>query len=235
MRLVLILPLTCLLASAVTMSACSSEPAPEEVDPGLESDGGGQTLDGAANPDGNTQAPDYPTPKEGFGQQVGNVIKDYVFDGLMDPVSVSYVADDKTITKISLHQFYNPNKDPSRPRVLLMTWSALWCYYCKQQASSAMKEYAIWHPKGVEMMELVFEDNDSQPAQFTHLTTWTKTYKLGFPSVLDPGINSGIYFDKNAAPYNMFIDLSTMKITFATAGAIDAAAMEGEFTAVLGL
>lgn len=229
MRAVLYLPLTCLFASAVALSSCSSEPAPEEIDPGIESDGGGQTPDGTTGTDGNTQAPDYPPGP--YGQSVGNVIKDYVFDGLMNPLAVNYVSDNTTVTKIAMHQFYNKDKDPSRPRVMLMTWTALWCVYCKQQAASAMKEYAVWHPKGAEMMELVFEDNDSNPAGFEHLTTWSKTYKLAFPTVLDPGINSGIYFDKNAAPYNMVIDLSTMKILTATAGYWDTTAIEGEFIA----
>jgi hypothetical protein len=231
MRPVLILPLTCLFASAIALSGCGSDPAPVEEDPGLENDGGGQTLDGNTGPDGSTQAPDYP--KGPFGQNIDSVIKDYVFDGLMNPKSVNYVADDTTITKVALHQFYNPTKDTSKSRVMLLTWSALWCYYCKQQASTVMKEYATWHPQGAEFMELVFEDVDSNPSQWKDLTSWTKTYKLEFPSVLDPGINSGIYFDKNAAPYNMVIDLSTMKITFATAGAIDGTTMESEFTSVL--
>jgi hypothetical protein len=83
-------------------------------------------------------------------------------------------------------------------------------------------------------MEVVFEDADSAPAQPKDLTTWTKTYKLGFPSVLDPGIQSGVFFDQSAAPFNMVIDLSTMKITYAMAGYFDSSTAEGEFTSVLG-
>jgi hypothetical protein len=230
MRAVVYLPLTCWFVAALAVAGCSSDPAPLE-DPGIGTDDGGQTLD-SSMVDGNTQSADYPPGP--FGQQVGNVIKDYVFDGLMNPTAVNYVCDDTTVKKIALHDFYNPTKDPAKSRVMILTWGALWCPWCKTQAGEAMKVYNVWHSKGAEMMELVFEDAQGAPAVFSNLKTWTQSYKLGFPSVLDPEVNSGIYFDKNAAPYNMVIDLSTMKITFAVAGYMDSGAIEGEFVSVLG-
>ncbi|MBI5532757.1 MAG: redoxin domain-containing protein [Deltaproteobacteria bacterium] len=233
MRAVVYVPLSCLAASLLlALSACSSDPAAPEVDPGKENDGGGTAVEGGGGSAGTTQAPDYP--KGPYGQNLESVIKDYQFWGMRNPKAVNYTVDDTNKELISLHDYYNPTGDKSKPRVLLLTWSALWCTYCQQQAETANDEFKTWNPKGVMFIEAIFEDNDYNPSRWANLTTWTKTYGFEFPTVLDPAIASGVYFDKSAAPYNIIVNLTNMKITFANAGLLDAASAEAEFVSILG-
>jgi hypothetical protein len=233
MRAVVFVPLSCFAASVLLLlSACSSDPAAPEVDQGKEDDGGGTNVDaGGGGSAGSTQAPDYPAGP--YGQNLDSVVKDYQFYGMRNPKAVSYSVDDTTKELISLHDYYNPTKDPTKPRALLMTWSALWCTYCQQQAKTANSEFTTWNAKGVMFIEAIFEDNDYNPAQWANLMSWTKTYGFEFPSVLDPAIASGVYFDQSAAPYNIVIDLSSMKITFATADLLDSASAKAEFVSIL--
>ena len=238
MRAVLYLPLSCLFASVIALVACSSDPAPPEIDPGKETEEGGVTTEGGTIDSNQSAAyPDGP-----YGYEMGQIVGDFLFSGLMNPKAVSYVADNTTLKPIALHDFYNPSNDPNRARVMLMTWSARWCSVCQTQAGgsaadsipSAMEEYATWHPQRVEFMEAMFENIDSDPAQPSDLAAWTKTYHFEFPSVLDSDLqSSGVTFNRSAAPYNMVIDLKYMKITYAKAGLFMPADAEAEFTSVL--
>ncbi len=188
---------------------------------------------GDAGSAGSELPPDYPAGP--YGQVMGSILQDFSFQGLLNPLAVNYVADATTLTKISMHDFYNPTKDTSKPRVLRVTESALWCSACQAEAATAESNYKYWNPKGAEFLELVFEDADSNPSVAANLTTWTKTYKFTFPSALDDTLQLGAFFTQSASPFNMIIDLATMKIVYTTEGAIDTGPDNAQFKQVLGL
>jgi len=105
-----------LVASALTFG-CNSDPAAPEPDPFEDQ-----------------QAAYPPGP---YGYTPGSILEDFEFMGLLNPKAVNYEASDKTLTKIAMHDFYNPGKDPSKPRALLVTESALWCAVCQVEGQSA--------------------------------------------------------------------------------------------------
>ena len=241
MRVAFRLAVCLCVAPIALLLACSSSPdAP--IDPGLDLEEGGTSFGGStgqgggaasAGTAGTALAAQYPAGP--YGHQLGSTIQDYTFtQGLRKPKDVDYAADDTTMTPIALHDFYNPTGDKSRPRVLLLTESALWCSACMAQAEGAMTDYKDWHPKGAEYFELVFEDDNFLPAQPKDLTTWTNAYALEYPCAVDPLLQLGVFFDTSAAPFNMVIDLSNMKITYASVGVFDSTVADAEFPAVLG-
>jgi hypothetical protein len=164
---------------------------------------------------GQTQYPAGP-----FGLEVGDVVQNFNFYGLTNPTAVGY--DPAKGGTISFKDFYNPTNDATKPRVLVVTASARWCTYCKDEASKSMKNYAYWNEKGVEFLTAIFQDDQHNPAQFADLNKWTKTYGLGYPVVLDPAPPQlGVFFSLDAAPFNMVLDLTTMKILYKVAGEVD--------------
>jgi len=205
-----------MLLVGVLTFGCNSDPAAPKSDP--------TTSDAAF--------PAYPPGP--YGCTVGSTLQDFVFKGLLNPRAVNYEASDSTVTEIAMHDFYNPTKDSNKPRALLVTESALWCNVCQTQASVANGHYAYWHPKGVEFLDLVFEDANHNPAQNKDLKVWTETFGLALPTALDPNFLLSCFFDKTAGPFNMIVDLATMKITHIPTGALDCGPDNMEFAAVLG-
>ncbi len=171
-----------------------------------------------------------------YGQSVGTIVQNFTFAGLRNPKATAFKAEAGNLTTIELSDFYNPPKDlarpcgadnaadPSKPRVLVVTASALWCSACKEEAKVSMQNYRSWNQDGVQLVEFlttVFEDANSNPATLKDLEVWTKKYALEYPSVLDPALKLGVFFDKSAAPFNMIVNLCDMSIVYASTGALD--------------
>jgi thiol-disulfide isomerase/thioredoxin len=221
--------------AAVHLGACGSDPAPpDKVNAGAhqgETGGtgtGGTTgtagtdaAGGAAGDTGTGGALGTGYPAGPFGNVAGTVIINQKFDGLLNPESVGYQSQGKT-TLVQLKDFYNPTKDKAKPRVLLVMIGALWCGPCRSEAEPARGYHEYWFPKGVEFMHTVFEAEDMTPAKYADLDSWTKDYKLNYPSVLDPTPAAfSQYFTQGFYPQNMIIDLTTMKIHYIGFSAVD--------------
>jgi hypothetical protein len=234
---------TVLVAGVLTFG-CNSDPAAPEQEPiedqqeaGLLMPDGGQGADGtqvctATWCLADSNFPAYPPGP--YGYTVGSTLEDFEFMGLLNPKAVNYEASATTLTKIAMRDFYNPTKDSSRPRALLVTESALWCSVCQAQAEAAPTERAYWRPLGVEFLELVFEDENHDRSENQDLATWTSSFELDFPSALDPYLQLGRFFNKSAAPFNMVIDLATMTITYTQEGFLDCGPDNPEFLAIVG-
>jgi hypothetical protein len=75
-------------------------------------------------------------------------------------------------------------------------------------------------PKGLQLIETLFEDNDSLPAKPLDLQKWGQVvdHSIDFPLLLDPGFKLGAFFTSDATPLNMLVDARTMRILDATMG-----------------
>ena len=100
--------------------------------------------------------------------------------------------------------------------------SAVWCSVCRSEYVDMKTKgtYAEYHAKGMELLGTLFEDNAYYPAQPTDLHNWgsVSNHAVAFPLVLDPGFKMGAYFDSDATPLNMLIDVRTMTIVSITMG-----------------
>ena len=235
--------LACFVSSFLAVSACSSDPAaPDKAATVHVGAGGSDAAGGSGNAgagagaaagtssaggmvgaggdgSGGSAAATYPAGP--YGQTLGTVIPDDCFEGMFDPPSVNYSSAGNT-TKICLHDFYNPGgTDATKPKVLVIMIGALWCGPCQTEAAAGTKDHNYWSPYGVQFMATVYQNKNQGPATYPDLDSWTKSYKLNYPSVLDPAAKLGKYFTVGAFPNNIVIDTTTMTFLYVDVGQQD--------------
>lgn len=205
----------CVLSWALV--ACSSAP----LAPGQENTGtgaqAGSSAGAPATPAITSDWVDYPAGP--YGTHTGAVIQNFEFLGWRQPDIAAYDA--TKVEKIRLSDFYNPD-GRSDVKLLAVNASAVWCSVCRAeyQDMNDNQTYATYRAKGVEILGTLFQDASYFPAQPSDLSLWGKvsTHQVKFPLVLDPGFKLGAFFDSDATPLNMVIDVRTMKIVSITMG-----------------
>jgi hypothetical protein len=205
-----------LLFSAGCASKALDEPAPSgDPNPSSGNQSGAGSGSAAAGPDYHRQ--DYPAGPYGVG--VGSTLEDFAFLGWRDPVASNY--DIERMDTVRLSEFYNPD-GRSEVKLIWINASAVWCTVCRAE----MKDINIQDikgtlgPKGLLLIETLFEDNDSLPAKPLDLQKWGQVadHSIDFPLLLDPGFKLGAFFTSDATPLNMLVDARTMRIVDATMG-----------------
>jgi hypothetical protein len=164
------------------------------------------------------QRADYP---EGpYGRGVGATIANLSFLGWRDPALSNH--DPARLEQVRLSDFYNPAGTKNDVRLILINASAVWCSVCKAEYKHLRNSavYANYRPRGVEILGVLFEDNQYNPAKPSDLVIWggSSGFDVAFPLVLDPGFKIGVYFESDATPMNMLIDATTMQIIDVTMG-----------------
>lgn len=191
---------------------------------------GGQAGSGQAGTSTNTVK--YPT--TGYGKAIGDVLENKSFTGWRNPKGTNF--DTAGTEKISFADFYNPDGDPSKPKALLVTTAARWCSACKAEATESMNNFNYWKDKGVMFLTLLFEDaaNPPNPATGNDLKLWAQAYGIEYHLALDPNLQLGAFFNKDASPFNMIVDTKTMKIVFAQEGVVDTGPANAQFKQLTG-
>jgi hypothetical protein len=161
-----------------------------------------------------------PYPEGPYGRGVGATIANLSFLGWRDPGAAAY--DPSRLEKVELSDFYNPGGSESDVRLLLLNASAVWCSVCRSEYRHIRTAdvYSTYRPQGLEMLGVLFEDVNYNPAKPSDLVVWggPDGYQLPFGLVLDPGFKTGVYFESDATPMNMLIDTTTMQIIDVTMG-----------------
>ncbi|HEY8943715.1 MAG TPA: TlpA disulfide reductase family protein [Polyangiaceae bacterium] len=202
-----------LVASA---TACSSEAI---ENPGDGSDGGAGASAGARGAVLRSDPVAAPYPSGPYGRNVGSVIQNLSFLGWRDGAAAEY--DPTRLEVVSLSDYYNP--DGSGPvKLVALNASAVWCTVCRAEYRQLERDaiYETFRPKGVEILGVLFEDSDYEPAKPDDLAIWggPDAFQVPFPLVIDPGFKTGAYFETDATPMNMLIDTRTMQILDITMG-----------------
>lgn len=198
---------------------CSSEP----LKSGAPSDsaGGGANTGGASARAGSPGLPTLSRPAypEGpYGHGVGATVPNLSFLGWRNPSAAQY--DTEQFEVINLSDFYNPSGEEGKPRIIALNASAVWCTVCRAEYRQLQnsRTYENYRPKGVEIIGVLFEDNDSNPAKPNDLNRWGSVYEVSFPLVLDPSFKTGQFFASDATPMNLLINASNMQILNVTMG-----------------
>jgi hypothetical protein len=223
--------------TALLVAACASK-AIEDAEPGGDTPRAGSSSEpeptggtssvplpsggDAAAPVPNGAAPDYQKqdyPAGPYGTGVGATLENFAFLGWRDPVASGY--DVNKLEQVRLGEFYNPD-GRSNIRVIWINASAVWCTVCRSELKEINDRgvYEAFAPRGLAMIETLFEDNSSRPATPLDLKRWGElpAHSIEFPLLLDPGFKLGTFFTSDATPLNMLVDASTMRVIDATMG-----------------
>lgn len=211
---------------------CSSEPlktgAPNVSGGGAANTGGASAGGGAA---ALPQLSRTPYPSGPYGHGVGATVPNLSFLGWRNPKAAEY--DTAALEVITLSDFYNPSRADGKPRIIALNASAVWCTVCRAEYRQLQnsRTYETYRPKGVEIIGVLFEDNDSNPATPNDLNRWGSAFQVSFPLGLDPSFKTGQFFASDATPMNLLIDASNMQILNVTMG-YDATSPEAYWGAI---
>jgi len=224
---------TVLVAATFSLMGCSSsplEPAPEsEGNPGATAGAGRGGASGGRGSGGNagvepaSATPSWTAyPAGPYGTSKGATIQNLSFLGWKHPEQAGY--DPAKVETVRLSDFYDPDGQTG-VKLLAVNASAVWCGVCRREYQDMHTNdvYANLRPQGLEILGTLFEDTNSFPAQPQDLRNWAAipAHSVKFPFVLDPGFKLGAYFDSDATPLNMLIDVRTMTIVQVTMGISD--------------
>jgi hypothetical protein len=163
------------------------------------------------------QKQDYPAGPYGTG--VRATLENFAFLGWRDPVAANY--DVNKLEQVHLSEYYNPD-GRSDVKLIWINASAVWCSVCRAEMADIKSNEirATFGPRGVQLIETLFEDNNSGPAKPSDLHNWGSlaSHSIDFPLLLDPGFKLGAFFTSDATPLNMLVDAKTMKVLDATMG-----------------
>jgi len=143
-------------------------------------------------------------------------------DHLCKPVS-KQVVDTKTVRDLSLRAYHQQARicgKKAAKRILWLFTSAGWCHACEyqvQQLVPTVKKGAI--DKRVEIMTIFFQDASYKPATTASARAYARRENLPWPVAADPSGSTWKYAPMRATPFNMVIDLRTMKIIHRVNGA----------------
>lgn len=216
--------------AAVSTSCASEAPLTPETGPRDEAssteDERGEVSE---EPGGETPAPvgqdveapgmpvkDYPAAP--YGTEQGSTIANLELFGWRNPVAANFdVSEGETVR---LSDFYNPDGATGGTEYIMLNAVAAWCGVCRAeyQEIETAGTYRELSARGLEMVGVLFEDNNGEPSTFQDMTNWARAYSVSFPFVNDPAFVTGVFFDKSATPMNMLVDARTMKIVLVMTG-----------------
>ncbi|MFH1131855.1 MAG: hypothetical protein V1754_11010 [Pseudomonadota bacterium] len=196
-------------------------------------DDAGKTSDATTNgdaiePDKNPPCGPGIYPCGPYGTENDEVIENFVFTGFADPgyrckAPQDMVRDLATARKISFMDTHQGDPTNCKNKELLWVMvSAGWCDPCHLEARETQEQYekGAIDPR-VILVNIVFEDTSGLPVTEDFLKIWAQNneFQLTFPVLGDPDFIMSKYFDKQATPFNMLVDLKTMEIWYRTTGA----------------
>ena len=199
--------------ACVVASGCSSSPLTGSTSTDTDTEG----SPAAATPGPTSTFASYPAGP--YGTVRGATIANLSFLGWKHPDAALY--DTTQFENVRLSDFYDPDGH-SGVKLLAINASAVWCSVCRSEYvdMNSNGTYAAYHAKGVEILGTLFEDQSYYPAQPIDLSRWgsVSNHAVKFPLVLDPSFKMGAFFDSDATPLNMLIDVRTMTIVSVTMG-----------------
>lgn len=200
-----------LFLASMTLTACGGLKSPSS---------GNETDNSSANQQGYQVPSDYP--KGPYGVNVGSIIEDLGFVGVVDPAASA--TPQKNAADIHLDQFRG------KDTVLLLTAAAGWCEYCNMEEPSVVSFYNDETTQGAKLgiLEVLINDETlGQPASLDFLARWGCTpanggeYSVTFDLATDPTGVLNPYFNENALPMHMVITTADMKIQWQSVGEED--------------
>lgn len=155
-----------------------------------------------------------------YGIQVGDVVENLTLKGYAYP---DYLCKDNqplntnALTLVSFKKWYQGDSAcPDKRKVLWIMVGAGWCKPCKEEAKVVQALYGAGELDSRIALLSVVVAPESEFDQMTEdfLKVWANNpqFKLAFPTAMDPAQKFSHFADLSTIPYNLVLDLTTMKI-----------------------
>ena len=116
----------------------------------------------------------------------------------LNNIAVNIIENDQNGSSFSLESL--------KGKVILLVFSAMWCTPCRLEADELMELYNTYKERGLEIVQCIYQDEDSNPADQSDINRWRDEFKIGFTVVNDPDYSSVNTYNFNAIPFNVIID-----------------------------
>jgi len=93
-----------------------------------------------------------------------------------------------------------------RGKVILLTFSAMWCGPCRLEAPDLVDIYNTYRERGLEIVQCIYHDEDINPADLSDLARWINEFGMTFTVFNDPDLSTVYLYNFNGIPFNMIID-----------------------------
>ncbi len=189
-------------------SACGSRSS-DDIPPGLLE----AIAKGAV--DGTGEYPEGP-----YGGELGDVAPNVCVEGWRDPSAEAYDAD--AMETVCFADFWHP--EATSASLLLVNTSAIWCLACQAEYGgsgsrpSLSAEASARADRGLELLGVLFQDSQFEPADSSDGVTWAKSFSVDFPFGVDAPFAMGAFADPQLQPFNMVLDTTDMRIVLRVEG-----------------
>jgi len=112
--------------------------------------------------------------------------------------ALDFTETDTNGSTVSLSQF--------RGKVILLTFSTMWCEPCKREAGTLQEMYQDYREQGFDIVQVIYEDESGQPSDINDINRWKDEYGLTFTIVNDPDSSTVDNYQISAVPLNLLID-----------------------------
>lgn len=167
----------------------------------------------------------YPCPP--YGALKDNILENLSFGGWADDDFLCKPLKDQLLPvkngkldltkkkEITFGQWHIQARKCATPKQLLwINTGARWCVPCQQEADELSKLFKAGKlDERIAYLAVLFQDDNHLPLKdAADVEKWINEHDLINPIVMDPNFKMGRYFDAGAVPYNLVVNLETMKI-----------------------
>jgi hypothetical protein len=164
-----------------------------------------------------------------YGTKIGETAANMAFTGIMDAdeqckKDSAKKHDTSQERTISFKDYYLGSSKPGcsgfKKTLLWIMVSSGWCGPCQNEVQKTAGTYSNddWYPKAALINVVVDNTTLNSPADTAFIKNWAARFNATFPVVKDPTFQMGKYQSRSNMPYNLLIDLRTMKIYYQQVG-----------------
>ncbi len=113
-------------------------------------------------------------------------------------IAINFTETDSNGNPFTLESF--------RGKVILLTFSAMWCGPCRREAPELMNLYNTYKERGLEIAQCIYQDEDGNAADLSDLARWITEFGITFTVFNDPDRSTANTYGFNAIPFNVLID-----------------------------